>query len=440
MFDAARLRLTLWFGGVFLVILVVIGAAVMFAARTALYDQVDDQLRTRSGALVRSVGGPFDPGGREVLRFASAGGYFFAVTGPEGNVLQGSAGTEEINFPTREELEAATADGPAFVEATTADGDDLRIHVEPVRGVGGNTYYFQVGRSIEPEQAALQRLLFIMAAGGLAGLLLAGVCGYWLAGRALRPIRQAVDAQRTFVADASHELRTPLTLIRANAEVMKLDGPESSLGSLDEIIKETDRLSYLVGQMLTLARVDSAGVEMKQERVDLGAVIGDIGRQMRLLGNEKGVEVSVSAAPAEVVGDEQRLGELAIILLDNAIKYTDSGGRVSAEVVRGRGKVRFTTTDTGRGIPPEALEHVFDRFYRVDKGRSREAGGTGLGLAIAKWIVDGHHGDITIASEVGRGTTVTVELEAARAEEPLASSQEPEAENLEQGTENPGVA
>lgn len=414
MFDTARLRLTLWFGGVFAVILIVIGAAVLFAARTALYDQVEDQLRTRSGALVRSLGGPFDPGGREVLRFASAGGYFFAVTGPEGNVLQGSAGTEELDFPTRDELEAATTDGPAFVDAQTADGDDLRIYVEPVSGVGGSTYFFQVGRSIEPEQAALRRLFFIMGAGGLAGLLLAGLSGYWLAGRALRPIRQSVDAQRTFVADASHELRTPLTLIRANAEVMKFEaGPGGRTEGLDDIIKETDRLSYLVGQMLTLARVDSAGVDMKKEPVDLGAVVRDIARQMRLLAREKGVELEVESGTATVLGDEQRLGELAIILMDNAIKYTDRGGTITAALSKEAGRVRFTVEDTGKGIPPESMDRVFERFYRVDKGRSRESGGTGLGLPIAKWIVDSHSGTIEIESEVGKGTKVTVVVSEA---------------------------
>jgi two-component system sensor histidine kinase VicK len=197
---------------------------------------------------------------------------------------------------------------------------------------------------------------------------------------------------------------------------------------LDDIIKETDRLTYLVSQMLTLARVDSDGAEIKQERVDLGGVVRDIGRQMSLLGNEKGVAVSVDSGSAEVVGDEQRLGELAIILLDNAIKYTDSGGRVAAKVTNGGGKVRLEVEDTGRGIPPESLERVFDRFYRVDKGRSREAGGTGLGLAIAKWIVDSHGGTIGIASEPGRGTTVTVEMEEVVSEEPGARSKELESD------------
>jgi signal transduction histidine kinase len=410
LFDAARLRLTLWFGGVFAVILVVIGVAVLVFTREALFDQVDDQLVARSQPVLRTLGGgPFDPGRREVLRFATAGGYFFAVTGPDGELVQGSEGAEEVEFPEFEDEDAA----PRFVTATTEDGDDVRIYAEPVTGVGNQTFFFNVGRSIEPEQAALRRLLFILLAGGAAGLLLAGLSGYWLAGRALRPIKRSVEAQRTFVADASHELRTPLTLIRANAEVMKLQGARGAEAeSLDDIIKETDRLSYLVGQMLTLARVDSAGTEIERERVDLGALVRDIGRQMRLLADKKEIGITTDAAAVYVQGDEQRLGELAIILIDNAIKYTNNGGRISV-ITGGDGrKARFVVSDDGPGIPPEALEHVFDRFYRVEKARSRETGGTGLGLAIAKWIVDAHGGAIRIDSEVGKGTVVTVEFAA----------------------------
>jgi signal transduction histidine kinase len=319
-----------------------------------------------------------------------------------------------VAFPSREELEEATADGPAFIDATTAEGDDLRIYVEPVEGVGDTTFYFQVGRSIEPEQAAIRRLFFIMGAGGLAGLLLAGVSGYWLAGRALRPIRRSVEAQRTFVADASHELRTPLTLIRATAEVMQLEGgPGKDNEGLNDIIKETDRLSYLVGQMLTLARVDSDGVEVAKEPVDLGAIVRDVGRQMALLGREKGVSLTVESGTGTVLGDEQRLGELAIILMDNAIKYTEPGGSIMATLTKEGKRVRFVVADTGRGIPAESLGRVFERFYRVDKGRSREAGGTGLGLPIAKWIVESHGGTIGIESVVGVGTTVTVVLDEA---------------------------
>ena len=412
MFSAARWRLTLWFAGAFAAILVLIGVAVLLSSRTALFDKVNDDLRTRSEALQRSLGGPFDPGRNEVLRFATAGGYFFAVTGPGGNVLQGSESVQEIEFPSLEELENKAAGGPAYLDARTADGEDLRLYVQPVTGIRGQTFYFQVGRSIEPEQAALRRLLLITGAAGLAGLALAIAGGYWLAGRALQPIQKSVNAQHTFVADASHELRTPLSLIRANAEMLKRGGsspPDPSF--VDDIITETDRLAYLVGQMLTLARSDGAAVKLELERLDLGAVGTDIARQMRLLADEKHISVNTQVDGETIVqGDPQRLGELAIILLDNAIKYTDEGGAVTLRTETQDSRAVLTVTDTGRGIPEEALRHVFDRFYRADKARSREMGGTGLGLAIARWIAEAHGGAIKIDSAVDRGTTVTVTL------------------------------
>jgi two-component system sensor histidine kinase CiaH len=169
--------------------------------------------------------------------------------------------------------------------------------------------------------------------------------------------------------------------------------------------------------MLTLARSDAATTDIQLEPVAIARLAEDVGRRMQLLADSKGIAVSVSTNGSPIVsGDEQRLGELLIVLLDNAIKYTDEGGRVSLAVAPAGSDVRITVHDTGRGIPPEALAHVFDRFYRVDKARSRELGGTGLGLAIAKWIVDVHGGRIRIDSSVGAGTTVTVDLPAENLE------------------------
>jgi signal transduction histidine kinase len=260
----------------------------------------------------------------------------------------------------------------------------------------------------------MRRLLVVLAGGGFVGLVLGAIGGYWIAGLALRPIKASVDAQRTFVADASHELRTPLSLIRANAEIIKRHPSEPpDRAAVDDIIKETDRLSYLVGQMLTLARSDSQRVTMEKEPVLIGRLAEELTGSMRLLADERGIALAVSGDMSAIVsGDEQRLGELVIILLDNAIKYSDPGGTITVSVANVGKMVRLQVVDTGRGIEPEALAHVFERFYRVDRARSREMGGTGLGLAIGKWIVDAHDGRIDIASKPGEGTTVTVELPA----------------------------
>jgi signal transduction histidine kinase len=238
--------------------------------------------------------------------------------------------------------------------------------------------------------------------------------GYWLAGRALRPIKTAMDKQHEFVADASHELRTPLALIRANAEILKREAGKpvsANLESVDDIINETDRLANLVGQMLTLARADTGAAAAEMAPVDLAALAQDTAREMRLLATQKDITIDAQTPGAAIVeGDELRLRELLTILIDNSLKYSDAGGRVDVNVSGEHGKAVVRVSDTGRGIPKEALPRIFDRFYRADKARSRELGGSGLGLAIARWIAETHKGSIQIDSEVGRGTTVTVEL------------------------------
>ncbi|MEX0682193.1 MAG: ATP-binding protein [Dehalococcoidia bacterium] len=417
MFNAARWRLTLWFAVVFAVILVVIGGAVFFSTRASLYDQVNEDLKVRNERLQSALIQQFGPfGGQSIdvrqfefaARLLGAGGYSAAIVRPDGEQLQ-TSGFEEIVIPDYEVLVDETKDGPATITSTTSDGENVRMRVDPL-GAGN---FMTVARSVEPEQQALRRLVFFLIAGGVGGLVLAGVGGYWLSGRALRPIQRSMDAQRTFVADASHELRTPLSLIRANAEVIKRGSgaPDADKESLDDIISETDHLSYLVGQMLTLARADVRELPFVHQDVDLSRVAGDVVREARVLAEGKRISLAYENTEGiHVRGDEQRLRELLLILLDNSLKYTNEDGHVTVKVWRSDSRVRMSIADTGRGIPAADVPHVLDRFYRVDKARSREMGGTGLGLAIAKWITDAHGGTIDVESVEGAGTTVTVDL------------------------------
>ncbi len=421
MFSAARWRLALWFAGAFAVILVLIGSAVYVVTRASLYDQVDDDLRTRNAVLqstlIRDFPGPLGPRiQRDQFRLAasllSAGGYSAAIVVEGEDEPVGTANIEEIAIPSFEELLADVGEGSATIDTSTSDGEDVRLRVERL----GPTSFITVGRSIEPEQQALRRLIIVLAAGGIFGLALACGGGFMLSGRALRPIRSAMDAQRTFVADASHELRTPLSLIRANAEILKREGAGESAESVDDIIKETDHLNYLIGQMLTLARADVHESPFASEDVDLSSLAGDVVREAQVLAREKAITLAYEGEGGlHVVGDGQRLREVLLILLDNAFKYSDEGGNVSVRLTADGSGVRLAVADNGHGIPAADLPHVFDRFYRVDKARSREMGGTGLGLAIARWIAEEHGGTIRLESTAGEGTTVTVELPAVKA-------------------------
>jgi signal transduction histidine kinase len=182
--------------------------------------------------------------------------------------------------------------------------------------------------------------------------------------------------------------------------------------TVDDIIAQSDRLGRLVGQMLTLTRVDAGQAVLSVSEVALDEVVEEVGRSMRLLAAERSISLETNVSgPVRLRGDADRLRELVVILTDNAIKYMDAGGEVRLELHRSSGgKAVVRVSDTGRGIPPEALPRIFDRFYRVDKARSREAGGTGLGLAIARWIAEAHGGSVRVESTAGVGTTMTVEL------------------------------
>ncbi|HEU4759364.1 MAG TPA: ATP-binding protein [Dehalococcoidia bacterium] len=424
MFSQARWRLTLWFAAALTLIMALTSGAVFLSARAALFDQVKSDLRSRATREVGLLAARLVAQGRDeplegiAVGPATAGSYFYALLGPDGTVLGSTANTDPQAIVTEpDDLASALTNGSLFVDTRSSEGDHLRVNIVPVQGPRGRTFLLEVGRSTEAERNALRRLVLILAGGGGAGLVLALGGGFFLAGLALRPIQTAMDRQRAFVADASHELRTPLALIRANAELLKRHPGEpvsAGMQSVDDIVSETDRLSGLVGQMLTLASADTGQAPLQMTEVDLTALTADTVRQMRVMADARGTSIEVEAPNGALPlrGDAARLRELLLILLDNAVKYGGERGPIQVRVAADQGKARVQVSDSGPGIPREALPRLFDRFYRVDKARSREMGGTGLGLSIARWIAESHEGSIRVESEPGRGTTVTVELPA----------------------------
>ena len=424
MLSRARWRLTLSFAGVLALIIVLIGAAVLYTSRRVLSDQVNDDLTARAEResrplaerLLQRVRNGDTPAGVDIGPAFTAGGYFYALTNASGDVIGSTANADPAGLADQATVEKALENGPAFIDTDSSDGEQLRVYLIPLLGQRQQSrFLLQVGRSTEPERDALRRLTFVLAAGGAGGVVLALGAGFWLAGRALRPIQTAMDRQRAFVADASHELRTPLSLIRANAELLQRgrDAPVSAnIASVDDIIGEADRLNGLVGQMLTLARADAGESTFQMAPLNLHALAEDTAREMRLLAEPKRIALEVQPGTGVyVAGDETRLRELITIMLDNAIKYSDEGASpVTLEIGRNGTHAVLKVLDAGRGIAEDALPRIFDRFYRADKARSRDMGGTGLGLAIAKWIVEAHKGTIAIDSAPNRGTVVTVEL------------------------------
>ncbi len=209
---------------------------------------------------------------------------------------------------------------------------------------------------------------------------------------------------------------------------MLLGQRDNDTRAVQDIISEADRMGRLVGQMLTLAQADGGQVIISQKSLRLDELAEETGRAMTALAEARGVELAVQAARGTwVKGDRDRLREVMVTLLDNAIKYTDTGGRVLMTLARSNRKATLTVSDTGQGIAPAELGNIFKRFYRADKARSREEGGTGLGQAIANHLVEAHGGDIRIESEPGKGTTITVELRLLARESATETSRLPEA-------------
>jgi two-component system, OmpR family, sensor histidine kinase CiaH len=231
--------------------------------------------------------------------------------------------------------------------------------------------------------------------------------------RSLRPISVAFQKQREFVADASHELRTPLTLIRTNVEawLRRVTGTPPAYGR--NVLDEVDQLNRIVGDLTTLALADARQLRITRKPLELNDVVRDLMSQTQPLADERGVRLRPELnGGVRVDADASRVRQLLLILLDNALSHTPSGGEVSIGIERQNGNARIIVTDTGGGIPSRDLPHIFERFYRADKARTREDGGSGLGLAIAKWIVDAHKGEILVKSTLGEGTRIAITLPA----------------------------
>ena len=271
----------------------------------------------------------------------------------------------------------------------------------------------QVAQPISWVNDALSRLVRQLVLASAVGILLGALASLLMASRSLRPIGKAFQRQREFVADASHELRTPLTLIRTNVEAWLRRASGTDHVYARNIIDEVEQLNRIVGDLTTLALADAKQLRIDREPIELNSVVNDLMTQTKPLAEERGVRLRPDLDGGVTVdADPARVRQLVLILIDNALQHTQAGGQVSIGVMRKNGQARITVADDGEGISPADLPHIFERFYRADKARSRENGGSGLGLAIAKWIVDAHRGDISVKSAEGKGTEVAVSLPA----------------------------
>ncbi len=294
-------------------------------------------------------------------------------------------------------------------------GPTLRVLYLPVSSGGNTTGYLLAARDINPELNVLLRLQYVLWEVGVGGLAAAALLGFVLAERALRPVRRAWQRQLEFVADASHEMRTPLAVIQSNLGVVLEHTDQSVMDNLEWIHNahsESRRLSKLVQDLLTLARSDAEALPVVQQPVNLSEVAAHVAELFSPVMDAEQLRLSTQIEESVMVlGDEDRLHQLLVILMDNAAKYTPQGGRIHLQVQSGRTLVTLSVADTGQGIAAGDQKRVFDRFYQADRARAREGShGAGLGLSIAKWITEAHHGKISLISELDHGTQVVIQL------------------------------
>ncbi|MDQ2745189.1 MAG: ATP-binding protein [Chloroflexota bacterium] len=427
LFLKARWRMVGWNVAIMTIFLIVLGGAIYGLFSTRIYIEGDQQLIAEKAMVETDL----EAKGWDSVRMIQNPAF---ADSPYRIVVAASDGT--VNYTTDcppqpfrapclpQDFKALNKDA---VRVALNNGNDIRtmsFRHEPVRALTFSEsfphtnaqFVIQISHDASGEEDALRELRLLLILGGALGILLAGLGSVFLAGRALVPIRQAFARQRQFTADASHELRTPLALVRANAEMLERGG--ESLRSADaelvhEIIRETDHLNRLIGDLLTLARADSESTSIESKPVDFRTLVASVHEDLSLIAESRGIASDIALNGAITVqGDEVRLRQLLLILLDNALKYTDPGGRVDLSLARVNNRAYLTVADSGIGIPQADLVHIFERFYRVDRSREHESGGTGLGLAIAHWIVDAHQGNIKVDSKLGRGTKIVVELPA----------------------------
>jgi signal transduction histidine kinase len=462
-----RARLTIWYGVVLAITLTVFGLFVYATLERNLDEEVNNALENRAREVNTAIiAFQFPLRDQRIIlpnvdAFAEAG-TFVQIVDFVGQVKasSGNLGTQRLPFDDR--TLALTRTRHAYFETVTVGRERLRIFNAPLLFGDESVGLLQVARAMGPVDATLSQLRLLMLGGGLASIVLSGVIGFALARTALRPIDRltytarligeaqdfarrvehagpadevgrlaatfnemlgrlheaygrveaSLAAQRRFVGDASHELRTPLTTIRGNAALLRRFPnmePADREEALQQISGEAERMSRLVTDLLTLARAD-AGLHIQRKAVALQPVVEDVYRQLQLLANGRVLELGV-LEDGTVRGDPDYLKQLLLILADNALKYTPEGGRVTLSLNRAGKWLDMCVADTGVGIDPADIPHIFDRFYRADHVRG--SGGTGLGLAIARWIVDELGGRITVSSQPGQGSVFTVRLRLA---------------------------
>jgi len=454
--HSIKFRFTIWYLLVLAVLLIALSAGVYFYLSRSLYHNLDDSLELRSTqlrsipAILESISqGEFQEELGEIVILYFYSGDQLVEVSPRG-----------ISIPSNESISQAIGGTSSFATVQTSESERLRLLAVPINiSIPGPPPGIQpaalvIAHSTKQIDQALAGLLRTLIIAVPLALALAAAGGIFLARRALKPVdkiaqtareigesdlsqrinvntkdelgrlaatlnemigrlEKAFQRQKQFTSDASHELRTPLAVIEAESTLaLQKERPSSDYQrSLEIISQESRQMSSLIDQLLTLARADAGKEQWNFTEVNLGKLISNLSADVEVLCKEKGLSLQLGKTKDLVVkGDEAKLRELFMNLLDNAISYTPAPGTVSVSFRREEQMAVVAIMDTGIGIPAEEMPFIFERFYRVDKSRSRAEGGSGLGLAICRHIAETHGGKIEVESKVGAGSTFSVWL------------------------------
>src|SRR5215212_5124736 len=414
MLDRIRYRLSLAYVGVLALILILFGTIVVVIFSQQATAQQDELLRQKAEAETNNA-----VNGTETYALvgATVESDIAVVAVPsdasvEANVLEAASSGSSLGLPFGELARQAGQEKSML--AATVDGPDgpVRVVSMPLVDSGETTAIIQAAQSRQVVRELVNRLVLVLVSVGLVALLLAGVGGLFISRRAIRPVRGALHRQRAFVGNASHELKTPLTLIKLNAELVARE-PTSPRNRkvIEDQLSEIDRMNTLVSDLLVLARLDADKLAVSCETFDLAKILAETADRFILQAAEEEILLDIDV-PGELpaLGGPKQTGQILVALLDNAMQFTPSGGRVTVAGHSDHGRVEATVTDAGPGISSEHLPHVFERFYRADTARRRSSGGTGLGLAIARDLAAIQGGDLVVSNAKNGGASFTLSL------------------------------
>lgn len=449
-------RLVTWYAGLLTLVFVLLGVLTIIFLRHYLEANLLDTQIRRARQIADTVvasasrtGEAAIAGEIEELYSPEANDRFIRVTAADGRVIYASGAPKDGSFDPTQVPAPSLKHSADVLRRQLIPHGALLIAAHDYMAAPGTRYIVEVGISSARTDETVEQVLLILGVGLPIAVSVAVAGGFVLVRRALKPVdrlshkaaeitqhnvserlpvmrtgdelerlslslnlmisrlQDAINSSKQFVADASHELRTPLAVLRGELENLAQDvelKPQTR-ETLGSALEEVDRLAEIVEGLLALSRLDTGETQSQWVKFDLAELVTTTADQMSLLAEDKNITVACdSASRVMIEGDQARLKQVVVNLLDNAIKYTPNGGRIKLKIAQENGDAVLDIADDGIGIPAEALPHVFKRFFRVDGSRSRDQGGAGLGLSIVKSICDAHGARVEVSSTPGQGS------------------------------------